>query len=162
LIGSKVKLQVDESSVKVYCGREEVITLSRRYGKGGSFIDFRHVIASLVRKPGAIANWRHRESLFPGLVFRKAYDQLIENHGLYRGERDYLHLLKLAADTSQSEVEEALEKVDDAHLSLDTVRRAMPSRYSIPTNMAPPMVLLSQYDELFEGFCTKKEVTYAN
>lgn len=161
LIGTKVKVQVNELNIKLYCGREEAVTLSRQYGKGGSYIDFRHVIVSLVRKPGAVANWRHRECLFPGLIFRKTYDQLIINHGLNRGERDYLHLLKLAADTSQTEVEQALEKIANADMSLDAVRRAMPSQCVMPIDMEPPVVTLKQYDELFETFCAK-EVAYAN
>jgi len=38
-------------------------------------IDYRHIIWSLVRKPGAIARYRYREDMFPTLVFRRAYDR---------------------------------------------------------------------------------------
>ena len=34
----------------------------------------RHVIWSLVRKPGAFARYRYREELFPSLAFRRAYE----------------------------------------------------------------------------------------
>ena len=33
-------------------------------------IDYRHLIASLVRKPGAFAGYLYREELFPRLSFR--------------------------------------------------------------------------------------------
>ena len=33
---------------------------------------------SLVRKPGAFAQYRYRDDLFPSLVFRQAYDLLGE------------------------------------------------------------------------------------
>lgn len=161
LIGTKVKVLIGELKIQVYCGTEEIATLTRHYGEQSDGIDFRHVIKALIRKPGAFANWRHREALFPSLIFRKAYDQLIKNHGLRRGERDYLLLLQLAAETSQTEVEEVLEKTIGNALSFDTARRIMPSRYFIPTYIAPPVVTLDHYDELFENF-SSKEVSYAN
>ena len=39
-------------------------------------LDYRHVIWSLVRKPGAFAHYCFRDDLFPSLVFRRAYDAL--------------------------------------------------------------------------------------
>lgn len=163
LIGTKVKVQVGEVHIKVYCGTKEVAVLPRQYGKkdDSAGINFRHVIRSLVRKPGAFTNWKHRDALFPSVTYRRAYDQLVENHGLRRGDRDYLHLLQLAADTSQTEVEETLEKNINATLSLDMVRRELPSRSLIPTDIAPPIVILSDYDDLLEEF-SSKEVLHAN
>lgn len=162
LIGTEVKVQIGEVHIKVFCGTKEIITLPRKYSKNESAsIDFRHVISSLVCKPGAFTNWTHRDSLFPSVTYRKAYDQLVENHGLRRGDRDYLHVLKLAAETSQTEVEEVLEKNINDTLSLDMVRINMPSRSLIPTDMAPMIVILSDYDDLFEEF-SSKEVSYAN
>ncbi len=72
LIGRKVRTRISETQIEVYCGREVVCTLPRRYGRARAVIDFRHVIAELVRKPGAFAGWRHRESLFPAVIFRRA------------------------------------------------------------------------------------------
>ena len=63
-------------------------------------IDFRHVIDHLLRKPGAFANYRYREELFPSPTYRLAYDRLVEDHGQRRGELEYLHLLKLSAESS--------------------------------------------------------------
>jgi hypothetical protein len=153
LIGQKVRTRVSETQIAVYCGREAVCTLPRRHGRAGAVIDFRHVIAELVRKPGAFARWRHRESLFPALSFRKAYDRFVEDLGERRGERDYLHLLKLAADTSQGEVEEALGNImaNAAVLSLDTIRRAMPATGFEPMAMTQPTASLSEYDLLIEA-----------
>ncbi len=79
LIGTQVKVHIGELTIKVYCGRDEVTTLPRQSGEGASLINFRHIITSLVRKPGAFTNWKHREALFPSVIFRRAYDQLVEN-----------------------------------------------------------------------------------
>ena len=156
LIGQKVRTRVSETQIEVYCGREVVCTLPRRHGRAGAVIDFRHVIAELVRKPGAFAGWRHREALFPAVIFRKVYDHFVKALGERRGERDYLHLLKLAADTSLSEVEEALAKLmaGTATLSLETIRRAMPATGFEPMEMSQPLASLSEYDSLLQASLT--------
>ena len=163
LIGQKVRTRISETRIEVYCGREVVCTLPRRHGRAGAVIDFRHVIAELVRKPGAFAGWRHRESLFPAVIFRRAYDRLVEHLGQQRGERDYLHLLKLAADTSQVEVEEALAQVLEATgpFSLEATRRALPPRRFEPVDLAQPEPDLSDYDLLLEAMQEDEEVLHA-
>jgi len=50
--------------------------MPRLLGTGQLAIDYRHVIWSLVRKPGAFAHYRYRDDLFPSLTFRRAYDAL--------------------------------------------------------------------------------------
>ena len=153
LIGKKVRTRVSETQVEVWCGREVACTLPRRHGRAGAVIDFRHVIAELVRKPGAFAHWRHRESLFPSVLLRKVHGRFVEALGERRGEREYLHLLKLAADTAQGEVEDAIGKIMEsgASLTLDTIRRAMPARGFEPMEMALPEACLSEYDVLLES-----------
>lgn len=152
LIGQKVRTRLSETQIEVYCGREVVATLPRRHGRAGAVIDFRHVIAELVRKPGAFAKWRHRESLFPTVVFRQVYDRFVEALGERRGERDYLHLLKLAADTTQAAVEAALGQLlgQGALLSLEAIRRAMPATGFEPMAMVAPAPSLSEYDLLLQ------------
>ena len=71
-------------------------------------IDYRHVIWSLARKPGAFARYRYREELFPSLVFRRAYDALVDARG-ERADVEYVRILHLAASTMQTDVECALE-----------------------------------------------------
>ena len=44
--------------------------MPRLRGEGKHRIDYRHVIHSLVRKPGAFTRYRWREDLFPGILFR--------------------------------------------------------------------------------------------
>jgi site-specific recombinase XerC len=47
--------------------------MPRVRGEGAARIDYRHVIWSLVTKPGAFARYRYRGQLFPTLAFRRAY-----------------------------------------------------------------------------------------
>jgi hypothetical protein len=79
-----------------------------RVGKNSHRIDYRHIIWSLVRKPGAFARYKFREELFPSLAFRRTYDALSSWHGS-RADIEYVRVLHLAASTFEATVERALE-----------------------------------------------------
>ena len=66
LIGQCVTARLSEDRVEVYLSGQRAETILR-IEHGDSRIDYRHVIDSLVRKPGAFA--RYREEMFPTLVF---------------------------------------------------------------------------------------------
>lgn len=100
LIGSRVKVEIYEATLKIYTGRELLMTLPRMRGDRGAVIDYRHVIDHLLRKPGAFSNYRYREELFPSPTYRRAYDRLVDERGQRRGELEYLHLLKLTSEAS--------------------------------------------------------------
>ena len=81
--------------------------MERVHGEREVNVNYRHVIGSLVRKPGAFARYRFREQLFPTMHFRLAYDALRE----WRGERadvEYVRILHLAATTMEATVDSAL------------------------------------------------------
>jgi len=99
-IGQRLKVEVYEAHLQIYAGRELLLKLPRERGDRGAVIDFRHVVEQLLRKPGAFAEYRYREELFPSSTYRRAYDRLNADHGPRTGEREYLHLLKLTAELS--------------------------------------------------------------
>ena len=103
LIGALVQAQVSEDTVRfVHLG--EPIVCYPRSKSHAPRIDYRHVIASLVRKPGAFARYLYREELFPRPVFRQAYDRLkVDRGGQGRAQR-YLRLLHLAVDFGEDRV----------------------------------------------------------
>jgi len=68
LIGSTVLVRVRAETVEVYVGTRPVLTLPRLQGATSHAVNYRHVIWSLVRKPGAFAHYRYREDLFPSLA----------------------------------------------------------------------------------------------
>jgi len=108
LIGETVDLRLYAETIEVWHGEQLMATMERQRGRGNAAIDYRHVIWSLVRKPGAFARYRYREALFPTLTFRRAYDALAERLGS-RADVEYVRILHLAASTSESAVEAALE-----------------------------------------------------
>jgi len=107
-------------------------------------------IWSLVRKPGAFAQYRYRDDLFPSLVFRRAYDAL-QASATERADRHYVRLLHLAASTSESEVETAIGLLLEQHVvpTFDTVRDLLrpPAAQRVP-ELSAPVLDLSVYDQL--------------
>lgn len=141
LIGEQVDLRLYAETIEVWHGERLVATMDRQRGRGNVAIDYRHVIWSLVRKPGAFARYRYREALFPTLTFRRAYDALSERLGS-AADVEYVRILHLAASTSESAVQRAL----DALLGGDELRdyaqvraAAAPEPIEVPpTAIDPP------------------------
>lgn len=109
LIGHEVEARVyaDVIEVRLPGVDKPLATMPRLRGEVSHRIDYRHVIWSLVRKPGAFAAYRYREDLFPSLVFRRAYDSLRGRRG-DRADVEYVRILHLAASTTEHGVESAL------------------------------------------------------
>jgi len=105
LIGQELKVEVYERELKLYSGRELLLSLPRHTGNQGMVLDYRHVIDHLLRKPGAFERYRYREQLFPSRLLRMAYDHLVVQQGQRRGTVEYLRLLKLASEVGASGVE---------------------------------------------------------
>jgi hypothetical protein len=124
LRGEWVRVRIYERRLEVRYGGMPQLEIERLQGRFGHRIDYRHIIWSLVRKPGAFARYRYREDLFPSLVFRQAYDAIHDQRADLRGDLEYLRILHLAAATMESEVEAALECLIEAGQvpSADTVR----------------------------------------
>ena len=103
-IGSKPysvpsRLRGERLHVRLYAARVEllhqgeVVASFDRLGRDEPYrIDYRHLVHSLVKKPGAFAGYVYREALFPTLNFRRAYDALSDQlaHG---ADLEYLRKL---------------------------------------------------------------------
>ena len=80
LINQKVDVRISAEWIDVTHHGIDVQRMPRLIGVGGSSINYRHVIDSLVRKPGAFENYKYREDMFPTSHFRIAYDMLCDAH----------------------------------------------------------------------------------
>jgi hypothetical protein len=154
LIGCEVEVRQYPDLVEVYYGdrTKPTATMPRLRGDRYHQVDYRHVIWSLVRKPGAFARYRFREELFPSLVFRRAYDALVDARG-ERADVEYVRILHLAASTMQADVEKALVALLARGEMPDfiTVKGlAAPETPTVPVLHIPPPDL-SIYDRLIAG-----------
>jgi hypothetical protein len=153
LIGETVRVHVYEQRLEIYHGGVLQLEVERLRGEGGHRINYRHVIWSLVQKPGAFARYRYREDLFPSLAFRRAYDALTERLGAWKADIEYLRILHLAASTMESEVEEAVMRLlqSGAVPTADAVKQVVaPVSIEVPALEIPPVDLAS-YDGLLAG-----------
>jgi transcriptional regulator with XRE-family HTH domain len=153
LVGQTLLARVRAESIDLYLGMTRLLQLPRLRGEGQRRIDYRHIIDSLVRKPGAFAQYRYRDELFPSLRFRQAYDRLTEQLP-QRADQQYVRLLHLAATTSEHEVETALTLLleQGETPSLDAVRELAGLKPSpVVPELSPPTLSLSSYDQLLTG-----------
>ena len=74
LIGQLVDVRVAAEQITVTHQGHVVQVMPRLVGKHQAAINYRHIIDSLVRKPGAFANYRYREEMFPTSAFRMAWE----------------------------------------------------------------------------------------
>jgi len=110
LIGERVTVKIYAEFIEVWYATALVDQFPRLRGEGKAAINYRHVIHSLIKKPGAFRNYRYQPCLFPRLSFRIAYDYL-EQHYPATAEKQYLNILQLAAQVSEERVEEILRQL---------------------------------------------------
>ena len=133
LIGHRVQVRLHANHLEVYYGGALVARPERVRGAGLEGIDYRHVVHSLVRKPGAFRRYVYRAAMFPTPVFRLAYDVLAERSEKW-ADLEYVRILHLAATTMECEVEAGLKALlasdelpeHDAVVALVTPKHPLP------------------------------------
>jgi hypothetical protein len=156
LIGKRVDVRIEAEQIEVTHGENLIQTMPRVYGKHGASINYRHIIDSLVRKPGAFASYRYREELFPTSQFRIAYDILLEAHSQKVADKQYVKILELAARESQSLVEHALRLLIKSAVAIDVdvIEVMVQDAASLPPATAVEVKApdLNEFDTLFTTF----------
>jgi len=112
LIGRELKALVYPEAVRVFLA-DTLVQEMPRLAPGSRKINYRHIIAHLVRKPGAFANYQYREGLFPSVTFRQTYDVLTAKKP-ERADKEYLSILHFAAMAGEQNVEAALAALLEA------------------------------------------------
>lgn len=153
LMGERVQVRVYGEYLVIRYGGQEIETIPRLRGDQKHQINYRHVIDSLVKKPGAFANYKYREDLFPRFMFRLAYDWLKE-HRPAHADREYLQILDLAAKESEEKVDKALrhQMKTGQNLYMETIRDLI--KKDLPRDtllLAVPKIELGIYDGLLKG-----------
>ena len=154
LIGKEVLVRLFEDRLEVYFGNTLQLACARIVGRNNR-IDYRHIIWSLVRKPGGFARYVYRDDMFPSPVFRQTYDSIVDSqeHSV-SNDLEYLRILHLAASTSESDVEASLSTLlsEGLPITADCVKALVgtPEPTAIP-DLEPPEVDLASYDDLIHG-----------
>ena len=150
LIGETIKAYVYSSYLEIYYGDKLIGRMPRLPASGGTAINYRHIVAQLMRKPGAFLQYKFREDLFPRLIFKQAYEVLIEASA-HRGHKDYLSILHYAALENEEEVALALFLL----LENEQIPTLKEIKQMVQAKKAPPLVSVIQpqlyvYDRLLQ------------
>ena len=99
LIGMTLKVHLYDDRLECFVGGDFVVTLTRKRRSKGRVrqIDYRHLIGSLSRKPGAFKNYIYQDEFFPTLAFRQTWERLNTELDGRTASREYIAILKEAA-----------------------------------------------------------------
>lgn len=164
-IGLKLDVLIHQDHLELWHQGHCLERLPRLFGQGKEHIDFRHVIDSLVRKPGAFLNYKYANHLYPTLQFRLAYDQLVDRNEEKSAIKQYLKILHAAKHEGLDQVDDVLRYCFSQGLAIQAERvlGLVKSRQQLPSplevDIKPPD--LSLFDSLLshqEAFDEKETV----
>jgi len=151
LVGEWVEARLYHERIEVWYGQKQVETLPRLRGEGNHSIQYRHIIDSLVRKPGAFRNYRYQSDMFPTVGFRIAYDALKRQNPL-RADKEYVKILYLASQENEASVERAINHLlgMGGQLSAEAIEKLLSLGTELPSvrDVTIDPCPLSVYDAL--------------
>jgi len=154
LAGEKIKVRIFADKLEIWYAQRHIETLPRLRGENGHYINYRHIIDRLVRKPGAFENYCYKDDLFPTSQFRIAYDILRDSCSIRQASKEYLKILELAAKEDESLVNEALRLLINLEedISFEKVKQFIDSKQKPPDPTAVHIepVDINDYDMLLE------------
>lgn len=157
LIGQQVLVRQSEWQLAVYYQQQLVQTMPRLTGRFQQHINYRHLVDSLLRKPGGFRHYRYQQALFPQPVFRQTWDQLQQWYTPARADLTYLRILNLAAKQLECDVAAALTLLLEQAARFDEMDVAQllamqpVGRGALAAGFAPLRVDLRRYDALLQG-----------
>lgn len=153
-IGAQCRLVVSAFDVRIFRADHDgdLITTHDRLEEGQSSIKLEHVIRSLVRKPGAMVRWAHKDTLFPNKSFRDFYSYL---KGIAEfPEREFLKSVNLIQYATLSEIGVAMDLVMESGTTdpFEEVKKLVVNNGHNPStaiaDQRPLAPDLKQYDQL--------------
>ena len=144
--------------VRIYYDRIEIIDQAlviaqhkRLYGPTGLVsIQLEHIIDGLLKKPGAMSDWKHRHILFERPAWQRFYQQIILQGGK---NKDYLSCLRLINQHGRDLVTLAMELAmeGEADLSSTALENLITSQMDNIYQIKPLEASLEHYDHLMGG-----------
>lgn len=157
LKGKRATVRIYEWYLEVWYANQRLETLPRVPGAHHYQINYRHVIDSLLRKPGGFRNYRYRQDLFPQEVFRRAWEALNAQLPPRKADLTYLRILKQAARGLEADVAQALtgllEKPEQTLWDEKTITDLLDviAAPQVMPPLAPQEVNLSIYDQFLQA-----------
>ena len=169
-IGTNLQIHQYDAHLDCYYGNQFVMTLPRVFGSNGKRrakqIDYRHVIDSLVKKPGAFYNYQHRDALLPSDTYHAIWHILDKKLLPLDASKYMIGLLYLSA---KQNCEQALGQY--VLLEFNNGQwpelKALQKKFGLNIEKQTPVITveqhqLSQYNELLSSTPSSQEVSYAS
>ena len=127
-----------------------MVDRERVRGKGAYHVAWRDVVGWMMHKPDTLRRYQYRDTLFPTAAFRLAYERLDESLAAWPADTNYLQVLLLARDCSESDVELVLEELEAAGelARFEHVKALLPDERPAPPQITIDDVELDSYDGL--------------
>ena len=157
-IGLYLEVRIHQDHLELWYRSECLERMPRQFGYGKEAIDFRHVIDSLVRKPGAFINYKYVNHMYPTTRFRMAYDQLLQGTTEKSAVKQYLKLLHAAKHEGLELVDATLRwfLAEGKAISADDVLEVVARGQQLP---APTALTLDAPDlSMFDCLLQHKEM----
>lgn len=152
LIGRRLSCRIFLEHIDLFEGSTKVHSLDRVYEGDG--INWRDLVHSMVRKPGALAQYRYHDAFFPSKVFVLLCERLKRERGDWQGHVEYLQFLSLCREFDNESIEMSVSGLlgQTGPVTLEGLRDALGIRPERPM-IAPFEPDLSGYDSLMKEVC---------
>ena len=157
LIGHRLRARLFKEHIELFLGGTCVATLPRVRGQLGPVqhvVNYRHIIHSLRRKPGALPGLVYRDQLFPREAYRNLYHAAMEKLPEREACRLTVEMLSLAHERNiEAELAEAIQSELDARKIPNLARmriRFAPNPASVP-QISVRLGKLGDYDRLISA-----------
>jgi hypothetical protein len=158
LVGHRLKVRLYSARLEAWLGGVKVFECERLYGstqnRHPKRIDWRHMLPSLKRKPGAFARWVLREAMFPRSEYAQTWQRIRERLDERAACRLMVGLLDLAAQANVvAELAEVLRELHERGTLPDI--EALRERFAPRSTQMPSVQVVlpaaAVYDELLEA-----------
>lgn len=157
LIGQRLQVRIYANRLEGYLGRNHVVTLPRKIAqkkKRARSINYKHVIGSLIKKPGAFRGCKYRDDLLPDDQYRHIWHYVDKTMERSVASKFMVGLLHLAA-TQDCEQELAVTVIDLITNNRELSLKKLQDKFT-PKNEPIPTIDVSQhtpssYNSLIEG-----------
>ena len=159
LIGQRLTIHLYHDQLIGFLGTQQVLELTRIYAPKDSSkrrarcVNYRHVIDSLRKKPGAFLQYRWRDELLPNDNYRKLWTQLQQQFSPMEASRLMVESLYWAAklDKETSVAQWLATQLQRQSLTLDTLQQQFcPLLLKSEATFSVEQHSLSNYDQLLD------------
>jgi hypothetical protein len=158
LAGHRLKVRLHSAHLEAWLGGVKVFQCERLHASTADRhprrIDWRHMLPSLKRKPGAFARWVLRDAMFPRSEYAQAWESIsarLPERQACRLMVDLLDLADRASVVAELAQELAALRAKDELPDIDALRDRFAPRQPEMPDVAVELPATGVYDELLEA-----------